>query len=297
MGNKLCRSDDQVNSGGELMSLVPVDELDFYRQQTDVTDPGEFAGLFAELPDDLPASVTVLQDALVHRDGALWRFGVLLSEERYAEGETRRVRDILATMGSLDRQPPEQRFAGTCRDYCVVLCSMLRYRGIPTRIRGGFGNYNWSCGGPRLFDDHWLVEYWTEQHGWRRVDAQVAGQAATDYRVEFDAFDVPRDRWVAAGQAWQEGRAGTRDVSIFVVSGLRRRGLDMIRGTLLRDLAALNNIEGFPWEMWGLMTGPFEDLGPSELALLDRAAEISAKGGPLDDARRLYAGHAELRVS
>jgi hypothetical protein len=278
------------------MNQTAVDELDFYRQHTDITDPGDFAAVFANLPDDVPTLVSLLQGAIMHRDGALWRFGVLLNEERYAEGETLRVRDMLAKIGELDERPPHERFAGTCRDYCVLLCSMLRHRGVPARIRGGYGNYNWSCGAPHLFDDHWVVEHWSAEHGWRRVDAQVAGKASTDYRVEFDAFDVPRDRWVVAGQVWLDGRAGLRDAEQFVVSGLRRRGLTVVRETVLRDLAALNRVEGFPWEMWGIMNKPFEDLTASELELLDSAAEISARGGTLDDAKRLYEAHSELRA-
>jgi transglutaminase superfamily protein len=272
------------------------DELDFYRRQTEITDPGDRAELFEKIPDDAAELVALLQGVAMHRDGALWRFGVMLSDERYAQGETRKVRDILAVLGSFDERPPEERFGATCRDFCVLLCAMLRHRGIPARMRGGYGNYNWIFGGPRLFDDHWVVEYWTTEHGWRLADAQVGGSAMADYRIDFDPVDVPRERFVLAGRAWLDGRAGRVDPEDFIVSGLRQRGLPVIAQIVVRDLAALLGIEGFPWDSWGIIAVPFADLGPAELALLDSAAEISAEGGPLEDARRLYDSHAELRA-
>lgn len=273
-----------------------MDELDLYRQQTEVTDPGDFADLYAEIPDDVMALTVLLQGVAMHRDASLWRFSVLLPEHRYAEGETRKVRDMLAILGGLDERPPERRFAATCRDFCVLLCSMLRHRGVPARMRGGYGNYNWLFGAPLLFDDHWVVEYWNAEHGWRLADAQVGGLAVTDYRIDFDPVDIPRDRFLVAGQAWLDGRSGTRDPEKFIVSGLRRSGLPVIGQTVVRDLAALNGFEVFPWDTWGILTKPYEEFGASRLALLDSAAEISAKGGPLDDARRLYASDPELRV-
>lgn len=291
----------KVRSGGSadpgrLTNVAPVNELDFYRRQTGVTDPGDLAELYAGIPDDVAELTTLLQGVAMHRDGALWRFGVMLSDQRYAEGETRGVRDILALLGGFDERPPEDRFGATCRDFCVLLCSMLRHRGVPARVRGGFGNYNWIFGAPRLFDDHWVVEYWSAAHGWRLADAQVGGSAVTDYRIDFDPVDVPRDRFLVAGQAWLEACAGTRDPETFIVSGLRRRGLPVIAPTVVRDLAALNGVEGFPWDAWGIITVPYEELGADELALLDSAAKISAMGGPFEDARRLHDGHPALRA-
>lgn len=271
-------------------------ELDFYRQQTEITDPGDLAGWYADIPDDVAELITLIQNVAMHRDGALWRFGVMLSDRRYAEGETREVREILALLGGFAERPPEDRFGATCRDFCVLLVSMLRHRGVPARVRGGFGNYNWIFGAPRLFDDHWVVEYWTAEHGWRLADAQVGGSAMHDYRIDFDPVDVPRDRFVVAGQAWLDCCAGTRDPETFIVSGLRRRGLPVIGPTVVRDLAALNGIECFPWDEWGIMKVPYERLSADELALLENAAKISAIGGPLEDVRRLRSAHPALRA-
>ena len=69
-------------------------------------------------------------------------------------------------------RPPEKRFVGSCRDYALVLCSILRHKGIPARLRCGFDHYfNVK---PDLYDDHWVCEYRDEKGvRWKLVDANV----------------------------------------------------------------------------------------------------------------------------
>jgi len=45
------------------------------------------------------------------------------------------VAAILDYLGTLDERRPEDRFAGTCRDFAVLL---LRDADIPARARAGF---------------------------------------------------------------------------------------------------------------------------------------------------------------
>ncbi len=44
-----------------------------------------------------------------------------------------------------------------CRDYSLLLVSLLRYRGFEARMRAGFANYFES---ELTYEDHWLVEYY-----------------------------------------------------------------------------------------------------------------------------------------
>ncbi|WP_456781864.1 transglutaminase domain-containing protein [Bradyrhizobium sp. USDA 3315] len=48
----------------------------------------------------------------------------------------------------LDRATQEPR--ATCRDFSLMLCSVLRHHGVPARIRCGFGRYF----APHPFHDH-----------------------------------------------------------------------------------------------------------------------------------------------
>ncbi|MFD7934233.1 transglutaminase-like domain-containing protein [Streptomyces sp. NPDC059755] len=95
----------------------------------------------------------------------------------------------------------DEQFVGTCRDYSLLLCSLLRATGTPSRIRCGYAPY-FAEG---FQDDHWVTEYRLPDGTRRLADAQVSAAVC---EVPFDPMDVPRDGFLVAGQAW---RAWGRD--------------------------------------------------------------------------------------
>lgn len=244
-----------------------------------MTDPGAMRYLLGELPADAATLAEVIGGVMVHRDEA-WRFGFTLPEPRREEANTRYVEAILTYLGSLDEREPEQRFAGTCRDFTVLLCAMLRASGVPARARAGFAGYFSSTNG--FFDDHWVVEAWDDDHGWHLVDAQVASAPEGTYTdAEVDPLDVSRDAFLVAGQAWQECRTGSRDLNRIGTSAAGLTGLWEVQGNLVRDLANLNRVETLPWDSWGLIPVHFDQLEPADVDLLDHVAVLSAAGAPL----------------
>jgi hypothetical protein len=48
-----------------------------------------------------------------------------------------------------------------------------------------------------------------------------------------------------------------------------------IAGNLLRDVAALNNMEMLPWDDWGAMPAPDEPISDDQLMLFDRLAALT----------------------
>jgi hypothetical protein len=166
-------------------------------------------------------------------------------------------------------RPPERRFVGNCRHFTVLLCALLRARGVPARARCGFGTY-FERGS---FVDHWACEVWDETSGaWRLVDAQLDERQRSFWSVSFDPLDVPRSEFVVAGDAWQRCRSGRADPEAFGILDLR--GLWFVRGNLVRDLAAYAKRELLPWDGWGLMATRADSDG-AELSLLDRVAELT----------------------
>lgn len=170
---------------------------------------------------------------------------------------------------------------GTCRDYSLLLCSLLRATGTPSRIRCGYAPY-FAEG---FDDDHWVTEYRLPDGTWRLADAQVS---AAVYEVPFDPMDVPRDGFPVAGQAWRVwGGAGAADPETFGVwadPGLR--GLPLVLDSVALDRAARNGTEPLPWGGWGLSGLRKHDaLTEDELALVDAVAAAPA----YEEARRLYA--------
>lgn len=52
-------------------------------------------------------------------------------------------------------------------------------------------------------------------------------------------------------------------------------GMWLIAGNLLRDLAALNNVEMLPWDDWGVMPGPGDEISEDQLQSLDELARLT----------------------
>ncbi|MEV0091435.1 transglutaminase-like domain-containing protein [Streptomyces sp. NPDC050738] len=267
---------------------ITTNDLDFHRAQSVFSDPG------TELPTGTPRELALLvRNILIHREeGAL--FGYTLPEERRNEAETRYAADILAVVRSRNPGPltahraPDERFAGTCRDFALLLCSLLRASGTPARIRCGFAAYFT----PGFHDDHWVTEYWDSGHGWRLADPQLPGVYATD----FDPLDVPREQFLVAGEAWQRIRRGEADPETFGVGVIGLSGAWFVRSNVVRDLAALCRVEVLPWDGWGLTDQPELVLSDEQLALLDTVAEAGAAGGPLARLLDLHEGHDALRT-
>jgi len=274
------------------LTFRAMEELDFYRRHSPVTDPGAGRHLLGNLPAGVAALAKVIGGVMVHRDEA-WRFGFTLPEERRDEANTRNVEAILTRLGSLDERRPEDRFAGTCRDFSVLLCAMLREAELPARARAGFAGYFSGPGG--FFDDHWVVEVWDDKRGWRLVDAQLASAPRGTYTdADVDPLDVPRDGFLVGGQAWQECRAGTRDLDRIGTSAANLTGLWEVQGNVVRDLACLNGVESLPWDVWGLIPIHYDRLEAADVDLLDRVAAVSAAGGPLRESIDAYASDPRL---
>src|SRR5262245_1643386 len=265
--------------------------LAFYRQMVWMTDPGERAAELAALPSEPAELARRLQGVLLHEHWAP-AYGQNLAPARRAESQLRSVAQMLERLGTLDARPPERRLVGVCRHFTVLGVAALRARGVPARARCGFGAY-FNQG---RFEDHWVVEYWGADAGrWVMVDTQIDALQANVLKPDFDLDDVPRDRFVIAGDAWADCRAGRANPKTFGIFDMR--GLWFIAGNVIRDFAALNNAEMLPWDAWGAMDRPDEKPSAEHLAFLDRVAALTrAPDANFAELRALYEGDARLRV-
>lgn len=186
---------------------------------------------------------------------------------------------MLARIFELDPSPlsvarqPETRLVGCCRDYAVLLCSVLRQRDIPARVRFGFATYF----EPNFLPDHVVTEYWNrDENRWMLVDAELEESEAR--RQGFDALDLPRDRFLLAGDVWQRCRQGELDLNR---CGVKEEicGLSFVGRYVSHDLAALDRIESLCWDGWGMTdVPPGGTLHEDELALLDAVAAVTLEG-------------------
>ena len=265
--------------------------LDYYAQPVWMTEPGERAALLRELPADPAELARRIQGLLLHEHWAP-AYGQTLSPERRSESHIRPVARMLERLGGVEPQPAERRLVGVCRHFTVLAAAAFRVHGIPARARCGFGAY-FNAG---TFEDHWVVEYWrAPEQRWVRVDTQIDALQARVLKPDFDLLDVPRDRFVIAGDAWVDCRAGRANPQAFGIFDMR--GLWFIAGNLLRDLAALNNAEMLPWDAWGAMDRPDQPPSPEHLAFLDHVAELTRDpDGRFAELRALYESDPRLRV-
>lgn len=271
-----------------------------YRTQSAITDPGRYARLYDGLPSGIEALAGIVQGLVIDKD-LVKLFGLALDASvRLGDVDTRYSTDIYERLLAKDDRPlgeardPARRFIGSCRDYALLLCSMLRHARVPARLRFGFATY--FSKEPDTYSDHCVCEYWNEQHGrWVLVDANVDPVVKARLDIAADAFDLGRDQFVVASDAWRLARDGKADPNRFGVPSINIQGLWFIRGSLMRDLAALNKVEMLPWDYWGLADRtPIDALPPEEMSLLDELAGVLAA---TDNLAQLQATYARRELS
>ncbi len=271
-------------------------DLAFFVQTSLLTDPGPYAHLLDGLPTGIDELCRIVQGTTVH---IFWaeRYGLNLSEQRKAEVQLRTLQRRLTHTLELDpgplieTRPLERKIVGNCRDFTLLLVSILRHQGTPARLRCGFGAYFI----PGHYEDHWVAEYWNaDLQRWVLVDAQLDALQCEVLKIHFDPLDVPRDQFIVGGKAWQLCRSGQADPDNFGIFDMH--GLGFVRGDFIRDVAALNKVELLPWDCWGIIEKP-EVNEPDDLNFLDHLAGLTSSDVPdIETVRSLYQSDARLRM-
>jgi len=274
-----------------------VGPLEYYACHGVMTDPKENGFLFEGLSNEVSALCQIAQGVLIHLHWAD-RLGVKLSEQRKKEANFRQVAERLRGIWKMSDQPLtvsrplEKRQVGTCRDFSVMLCAMLRHQHVPSRARCGFATYFL----PGRYEDHWICEYWdADQKRWVMVDPQLDEFQRQVLQIKFDPRDVPPNHFLPAGRAWQLCRMGQADPDHFGIFDMH--GMWFIRGNLLRDMASLNKVEMLPWDNWGLIRKKEEALSAGDMALLDRVTALTLAGNDIfQEMHSTYKSDPRLRV-
>jgi hypothetical protein len=274
-------------------------QLEFYSRPAVMTSAGCHAPLLDALPGDVAGLARVVQGLAIHEFMAP-AYGLAVPDERRSELHIRRVEQMLDRLLALDlrplavARPPERRLVGVCHHFALLLVAVLRGRGLPARARCGFGVY-FNAG---YCEDHWVCEYWNAAEArWALADPQFDELWRKNLKIDHDVLDVPRDRFLVAGDAWTRCRAGDADAAKFGIFRGNLRGLWFVAGNLLRDVAALNNMEMLPWDVWGAMPGPDERMSDKALAFFDRLAALTAGlDASSAEIRAVYDGDERLRV-
>ncbi|MEP7324884.1 MAG: transglutaminase-like domain-containing protein [Gemmatimonadota bacterium] len=292
----MIRTDtDQVRDFGRNQEAI----FDFYTCPGPLTSTGRYTPYMDALPRDVPGLVRVVQGLAIHEYMAS-AYGITVPEERKPESHIRSVEEMLGRILAIDNRPltiprqPEKRLVGVCQHFSSLMVAMLQAKGIPARARYGFGSYF----NPGYFEEHIVSEYWNAGEGrWVLVDTQFDEIWRSKLRVDHDVLDVPRDRFLVAGDAWSQYRAGARNPARFGIFVGEQRGAWFIAGELVRDIAGLNKMEMLPWDQWGAIPRPGEQVGNDPLAYYDRLAALSqSPDASFKALRQLYIGDQRVQV-
>ena len=279
------------------------DPLEYYSQHSDITNPKAYSHLFSGLPTTVPELCRVVQNNFVHllilKYNGKKAYGITMEDLQEKgrnlkeelnmvtiEEKLKIIYDIKSSPLTTKRSPVEQ-ILGNCRDFALLLCSFLRHRGIPARVRSGCAKY--LNPGQEFYEDHYVTEYWhTQENRWILVDSQIDEFQHKFMKITIDVHDVPKDEFVVGGEAWKWYRTQKINPEKFGIFDFT--GPHYIRYKLVNDLAFLNKEETMAWGGWGLGVVGDEKLSPKDYALLDYLAEVATRtdNKPFEEIRRLY---------
>ena len=272
----------------------------FYATQSIFTNPKEYEYLFSVLPKDIRLLRGIVQGLIIHNyDDKINE--ISFPEERLSEIDSRYVSIILRKLLRLANKPlseirtKNEKVIGSCRDFSLLLCSILRYQGVPARLRYGFTNYLYKG----FNHDQAMMEYWNaEKNRWCLVDVRTSEQLITarNLKLDFDLCDVPRDRYIVAGKAWQLCRDEGANPNHFG-AGLSNkfRGKHYIFEKLVQDLASLNKCEMLLWDYWGIMLNDHNSYYDEQL-LNEIVAKVVSPDIDAAVAKAIYAQHPLWQV-
>ena len=124
-----------------------------------------------------------------------------------------------------DRKPGDRLVLG-CREYAILLASILKYRGIPARVRYGFAPYLI----PGFYSNHVICEAWNDKNKrWMLVD------------VGTNMIDFSREKFAFGNDSWLKMQKKEIDPNLYGVPGeyCRNNGLVSIATMVCLDLASV----------------------------------------------------------
>jgi len=267
--------------------------LDFYRQYSSFTDPGEYAYLYKDLPDSLPELCQLIKSQFIHPYAELPRYQDIIPKERWNEYlEYPTVQSILEGLikynssGLIRDRKPEDRLILGCRENAILFASILKYRGIPVRVRTGHVTYL----RPGFHLSHTLCEVWNEnENRWMLVDPSMV------------MIDFSRDQFDFSNELWLKLQNKEIDISRYGFPG-RYSGFVSIVGKVCPDLASILGTE-FPVNHYApILDYAFENndrLNDEQVEILNKISELmkSLNAENLTRLQEIYNSTPQIQIT
>ncbi len=234
--------------------------LNFYKEQSLFTEPGKYNEVLDQLPSDMETLVKTVQNIVIHQ---FW----IVNEDHYGFGPKQllalgrdpnkeinylNVEQILDKYFEINpaslsvEREPIQKVVGNCRDFTLLLVSLLRHKNIAARSRSGVATYFIEG----HFEDHFVCEYYNEEsQSWTLVDAQLDELMMKKLSIDFDPLCVPSDQFLNAAQSYDSAKENGNPNDFGIDEYI---GQKFIHYKVFSDLAHLAKFEILPWEGWGI---------------------------------------------
>ena len=241
--------------------------LEFYLGYSSYTDPGEYESMYKNLPDSLADLCELIKSQLIHPVADLPKYKDVIPPERsYEDLKYPTVKSILAGLksynpdGLIINRKPEQRLVISCRYHAILLASILKYKGIPTRVRYGFATYLY----PGYHIYHVICEVWDKsENKWILVDPDRQIINLTSQQFEF------------AGDVWSKYRFCKLDPAKYGIPNWW--GSNTILDAFCHDFASVLGNEHIYFNRPPISadtTLDAKNLNPGQLLLMDKISEL-----------------------
>lgn len=116
-------------------------------------------------------------------------------------------------------------------------------------------------------------------------------------RINFDVHNVPRQRFLVGGTAWQACRSGEKDAARFGVAPQDFfSGWWALRNRVVHELAFQNKVELLLWDSWDWMEYDYEP-DTQALAVLDQVAALTQRGDQaFSEIQKCYRENSHLKA-
>lgn len=278
--------DGRVNLVKKMKNKIYKNIQDHYLEFGAYTNPGLYKKI---LKNDLPSNVReiglLVRKQLIHR--ACLKNGNIGSNKDLRYGDMTKVPwfrqcedDVFPTAsamlselyrrdkrGFVKDRAEKDRLVVTCRFVSVLVTSILRLKGIPTRSRAGFANYFFVSNGKST--DHWINQYWDKsQNRWITIDVDGSLE-----KLPFKTHDIPKGIFDFAADSWLGIREGRIKPDYFH-DAVGFEGLITVGWQLFHDFHCLMHNEIIYQQGPAFGWGRMDKLTEKELKEIDVLAEL-----------------------
>lgn len=258
-----------------ILTSMKEEALKHYCKYGMFTYPGLYEEYLRSLPDDVRKLGLLVRKQVIHRttleqgntgSNEDMKYGDMTKVPWYRQAEDDYLITVPAIVAELFRRDAKgftiernskNKVVLTCRYVALLMASILKVKGIPTRVRSGFASY---FPGDAESWDHWITQYWNKnENRWLTID--VDGSL---HNTGFDMYDIPDGKFDYSAKAWLDVRNKKR------------------KGSHFNNAGGFNGLIAIAWELFYdfhcLMNNEIIYLHHPELTTLDNFKNLSEEG-------------------